>query len=273
MPFLRPFVRGRRSQRRTKGFTLIELLVVVAIIAVLVAILLPALSQAREQARRTICLSNQHQTAVALVAYAGEYDDRFPPGHEGQNASLTFEVFASGHWTGHGLLFATGFLVEPKVLFCPSQREPYFTYPYGWEQTRYYPNYRFTSYLYRVFGQKTGNGYEYEYITGADVDWLSKIQYGALEYPLAMTADILIPRYGDYDLWDWGTDCWPHVRPYVVNVAYSDGHAAAVPVRESDYWRGYYRNTMPERDDFAFLFFKALDQEDFIPLREAFPDD
>jgi len=70
-----------RYQTRTTrrfGFTLIELLVVIAIIAILAAILFPVFAQARAQARKTTCLSNTKQCALAVLMYVQDYDETYP---------------------------------------------------------------------------------------------------------------------------------------------------------------------------------------------------
>ncbi len=70
---------GRRLVRKSSaGFTLVEILVVIGIIALLIAILLPAITKARAQASTVKCLANERNLMTAMLAFAGDNENRLP---------------------------------------------------------------------------------------------------------------------------------------------------------------------------------------------------
>jgi prepilin-type N-terminal cleavage/methylation domain-containing protein/prepilin-type processing-associated H-X9-DG protein len=98
-----------------RGFTLIELLVVIAIIAILAAILFPVFAQARESARKTTCLSNVKQLAIAHLMYAQDYDE-------------TLATSWSEGFPGEFCWNVQPYMKSLNILLCPSRTTSTVTY-------------------------------------------------------------------------------------------------------------------------------------------------
>ena len=119
----------RIGNNKRPAFTLVELLVVVSIIALLVAILIPSLTKARTQAKRTVCLSNLHQSSVAITAYQAANDGNFPweisPQHWpiGGSNYIGDDVHSSDNYRAAGfvLLWVNEYIKSAEFFYCPSQ--------------------------------------------------------------------------------------------------------------------------------------------------------
>ena len=113
-----------------RAFTLIELLVVIAIIAILAAILFPVFAQAKEAAKKTSCLNNTKQIALAIYTYTTDFDDYYPQTSWEQDPQNFMGGIAynpanpTGKYQVHWTYNIQPYMKNWKLFVCPSDPNP-----------------------------------------------------------------------------------------------------------------------------------------------------
>ncbi|HRF60314.1 MAG TPA: prepilin-type N-terminal cleavage/methylation domain-containing protein [Fimbriimonadaceae bacterium] len=188
---------------RPRGFTLIELLVVIAIIAILAAILFPVFAQAKEAAKKTACLSNARQIAMANRMYLSDHDDVYPIFYAYNSQP---PAGAAGH-KGVEVLLA-GYVKEPRAFLSPLDAGgPYTSQDVPGANTywkAYGSSYRFTQCMFTIVaGESSSNNTLYAFnraVVDSSVEFPSETRIMRLEmFPFfAKDKDPGCARYG-YD--------------------------------------------------------------------------
>jgi prepilin-type N-terminal cleavage/methylation domain-containing protein len=239
--------------RRRSAFTLVELLVVIGIIAVLIGVLLPALTKARAAASRTQCLSNQRELASALFLYQAQNGGYFPPQLWGMESHITNWAFYSG-WTtpeyvggttqhpegrgaaegyvGLGYLVRARLIKNGKAFYCPDMPFDWLQYE-RWEPmwTKIHSGVPLTldsdrlqlGYLYRIYYSTGSIG---SLVTKPELDRLSALRLGRFKGIMSLVSDFHFQLGWVY---------WPHVRPYGLCFAFSDGHGEFIDMGKQGY--------------------------------------
>src|SRR2546421_3628370 len=102
---------GRRSVRRNRAFTLIEILVVVVILAVLAAVVVPNVIKKIGEGRKAAATSDITNFSSSLQMYYAD-TGHYPAGDAGLNALIT-NVDNDPKWKGPSLHNQTPPLLDP----------------------------------------------------------------------------------------------------------------------------------------------------------------
>jgi len=112
------------NHQRKPAFTVLELLVVMFIVGLLISMLVPSFSRAREAARRTVCVSRLKHLGASTFTYAFDANDFGPQVmHRAGTKAPRSLISRTGKYVNLGLLLAENLLNDPRMFYCPSQKQ------------------------------------------------------------------------------------------------------------------------------------------------------
>ncbi|MCK4340331.1 MAG: prepilin-type N-terminal cleavage/methylation domain-containing protein [Phycisphaerae bacterium] len=245
----------RRTSREHPGFTLIELLVVVAIIALLISILLPSLSIAKDQAKKVKCGANLRSIGQAVETCYAENRDFGPSWDDGMaqdEVSCNLQYWPLFSWID--TLFDIGYLGNPDVQICPSDKRPDQVVKERISDETGYYRYGFVNKFNHGETLKEGlrssyamnvhmhfNFYEdrthdtARQVFAADGWWT---WFGSLNAMWLMTPKVLgtAPSPNGWpDAWHGTSVGWRHGRDRVASLLFRDGHVMPLKPRSYPY--------------------------------------
>ena len=155
------------------AFTLIHLLVLIAIVALLIALLVPEIERLREQSNMALCKDNLRKIGSAISQYTHISGGDLPVSPTVENPHT--ELLSS--------LAAAKLTTDPKIYYCPSQRNPSLTFS----------NQNFSSGII---------GYYYYSALDASTDpSLSKFLRGGVTWPRKLNAAMNPKSWVMSDIW------------------------------------------------------------------------
>jgi prepilin-type N-terminal cleavage/methylation domain-containing protein len=218
---------------RPSGFSLVELLVAISVVAILIAIALPVLSHARGTSRIAARVQTIRQLNAALSTYGEDFRDRFPyfgtPGDPyGPITIRGFEIggqyFQAQRWHWASAVFPE-YYAAPRHSIEPPERAQYMQQFLGYPAFIIAADHQITS---TVFARTRF----WEDDPGGGTAW-----YQSSYFSPTRPTDVAFPALKGLLIADLGG---PGGRPpgwredFPAPVAFADGSARAVPLRDLD---------------------------------------